>query len=653
MIRAWAKHPKTIRLVSGIFIVIFFSWGGGWKLAQPWIAHLDQKIYDLRLAKTPAQRDDRIVVVDVDEKSLAEQGRWPWPRDDIAALIDQLATAKVIAFDVVFADRVQDETSSARLERALRAAPVILGYYFSSEAGSRQTGVLPNAFGHSVLAPGAQVTHWTGYGANLAHLGRAAKAQGFFNPIPDSDGVVRSLPLLAEYQGQLYESLALTTLKLYLNVDRMVLRPDELLLLSDASRANLRTTLSLSKGLSLMVPFRKGQGADGGNFKYYSASDVLAGKVARSSFVGKIVLVGSSAPGLTDLRATPLSETYPGVEVHASAISGALNQSLKVRSDFGNAMGMISLLIWGVLLAALLAFRGGLGILGVGVLALLTQWSVVSLAFSNADLVVPVAASLAMSLSLCLGNLVLGYFTEGRKRAQIVNLFGEYLSPDVVNRLASDPSQSRQQVSQTREITVLFCDIRGFTKISETMDPRILSEYLNEYLTGMTEVIHQTTGTVDKYIGDAVMAFWGAPLEDSAHAAHAVEAAIKMQLIADQLSQSFVARGLPALSIGIGIHTGNARVGDMGSKLRRVYTAIGDTVNLASRLESLTKSFETSVLVSETTKQAVSGVEFVELDSVLVQGRSEPVLVFAPSQTYYANSSRTREREPVQLSLVA
>jgi adenylate cyclase len=653
MLHSWAKHPKTIRIIFGLILVGFFAWANGWRAAQPWVAHLDQKIYDLRLTQTPAQLDERIVIVDVDEKSLAEQGRWPWPRSNIASLIDQLAGAKVIAFDVVFADRVQDEKSSQGIERALRSAPVVLGYYFSSEPVPRQSGVLPQAFGPSVLAPGAQVTHWTGYGANLPQLGRAAKAQGFFNPIPDSDGVVRSLPLLAEYQGSLYESLALTTLKLYLNVDRMVLRPDELILLSHSSQFNLRTQLALSKGLSLMVPFRKGQGPNGGNFRYYSASDVLAGKVAGQSFDGKIVLVGSSAPGLTDLRATPLSETYPGVEVHASAIRGALNQVLKVRSDFSQALGLIVLITSGALLAGLLAFRGGLGILGLGTLAMLTHWSSVSLAFSNADLVMPAAASLSMTLSLCLGNLVLGYFTEGRKRAQIVDLFGEYLSPEVVNRLASDPSQSRQQISQTREITVLFCDIRGFTKISETMDPQILSEYLNEYLTGMTEIIHQTTGTVDKYIGDAVMAFWGAPLDDSAHAAHAVDAAIKMQFAADRLSKSFVARGLPALSIGIGLHTGRARVGDMGSKLRRVYTAIGDTVNLASRLESLTKTFETSVLVSEATKQAAPTMDFVELDSVLVQGRSEQVVIYAPSTTYYANLANTRERGPVQLSLVA
>jgi adenylate cyclase len=653
MIRTWAKRPKTIRLVFGWVVVAFFAWSLGWSTAENWLAHLDQKIYDLGLTRTTAKFDERIVIVDVDEKSLAEQGRWPWPRDDIAAVIERTADAKVIAFDIVFADRVADEKSSGRLEKSMKAAPVVLGYYFSSEAGARKTGVLPPAFGPSKLAPGARVTHWTGYGANLAQLGQAAIAQGFFNPIPDSDGVVRSLPLLAEYEGKLYESLALSTLKLYLNVERMVLTADELILKSDSQSNNARNYLPLSKGLSLLVPFRGGQGAHGGNFKYFSASDVVAGKVDRKEFKGKIVLVGSSAPGLTDLRATPLSETYPGVEVHASAIRGALDQTLKVRSDFTHSLGLIGLVVLGCAMALLLAYRASLGIVAGSVLALATQWSTVSLAFSNSGLVIPVAAGLSMTFALCLGNLVLGYFTEGRKRAQIVDLFGEYLSPEVVNRLASDPSQSRQQISQTRDISVLFCDIRGFTKISEAMDPQILSEYLNEYLTGMTEVIHQANGTVDKYIGDAVMAFWGAPIDDASHAAHAVDAAIKMQAVADQLSRSFVARGLPALSIGIGIHSGPARVGDMGSKLRRVYTAIGDTVNLASRLESLTKSFETAILVSEATRQAVPSLDFVEIDSVLVQGRSETVVIYAPSQTYFAGPAHALERRPVQLSLVA
>jgi adenylate cyclase len=650
MRRFWPTSSKGLRLLSGLALVVVFAALTGWQQSASWLSHLDQKIYDLGLSQQPASMDERIVIVDIDEKSLAEQGRWPWSRKEIATLIENLGAAKVISFDIVFADRVTEDKTSALLEQALKKQAVVLGYYFTSEVDARRTGDLPPAFGPAALAPGVQITHWRGYGANLSQLGRAARAQGFFNPIPDPDGVVRALPLLAEFEGQLYESLALTTLKQYLDVSQMTLRPDELVLKGEN---NTRTSIALSRGISVLVPYQKGQGAKGGNFKYYSASDVLAGRIARTAFAGKMVLVGSGAPGLTDLRATPVSETYPGVEVHASAIRGILNRELKVRSDFSHQMGLLCVVALGLLLTFGLATQASLGILGLGALALLTQWSVYSLTYTNAQWLIPLAPSLALIFALCLSNLVLGYFTEGRKRAQIVNLFGEYLSPDVVNRLASDPSSSRQQISQTREITVLFCDIRGFTKISEAMDPQILSEYLNEYLTGMTEVIHQSAGTVDKYIGDAVMAFWGAPMTDSHHATHAVSAAIKMQTVANALSQSFVSRGLPPLSVGIGIHTGQARVGDMGSKLRRVYTAIGDTVNLASRLESLTKSFDTPVIVSEATARAAPKHDFTELDSVLVQGRAEPVLVFAPTQSMLPKNTLWRDRRPVQLSLVA
>jgi adenylate cyclase len=379
MRRFWPTSSKGLRLLSGLALVVVFAALTGWQQSASWLSHLDQKIYDLGLSQQPASMDERIVIVDIDEKSLAEQGRWPWSRKEIATLIENLGAAKVISFDIVFADRVTEDKTSALLEQALKKQAVVLGYYFTSEVDARRTGDLPPAFGPAALAPGVQITHWRGYGANLSQLGRAARAQGFFNPIPDPDGVVRALPLLAEFEGQLYESLALTTLKQYLDVSQMTLRPDELVLKGEN---NTRTSIALSRGISVLVPYQKGQGAKGGTFKYYSASDV-------------------GAPGLTDLRATPVSETYPGVEVHASAIRGILNRELKVRSDFSHQMGLLCVVALGLLLTFGLATQASLGILGLGALALLTQWSVYSLTYTNAQWLIPLAPK---SLT-CLGSI--------------------------------------------------------------------------------------------------------------------------------------------------------------------------------------------------------------------------------------------------------
>ncbi len=650
MATAWSRHPRLWRLALGVVLLACFAWLSGWRESVSWLHHLDHKVYDLRLTREPARLDERIVIVDIDEQSLAEQGRWPWPRSDIARLIERMGQARVIGFDVVFADRILDEQRPLALEQAIERHPVVLGYYFSSEREAHRTGVLPApAFPRAILPASTRVTDWRGYGANLPSLGAAAKAQGFFNPIADADGVVRSLPLMAEFEGQLFESLTLATVRQYLGAHQMFLGDDELKLRAPDGKL---ARLPFSQGLSLLVPYRMGKGRSGGNFRYFSASQVLEGQVPAQVFADRIVLVGSSAPGLTDLRATPLHESFPGVEVHAHAIRGVLDQQLKVRTDFSHQLSLLLLLGLGSLMAVVLAWQGSLGVLLYGLLAALSAWTLTSLAYSNLDMVMPVSGTLSLIAAQCLGNLGLGYFTEGRRRTQIIELFGEYLSPDVVDRLAHDPSSTRKQLTQTREITVMFCDIRGFTKISETMDPQVLSEYLNEYLTGMTEVIHQHGGTVDKYIGDAVMAFWGAPLDDEDHATHAVQAALKMHQVAQALSARFISRGLPALLVGMGIHTGKARVGDMGSTLRRTYTAIGDTVNLASRLESLTKDFDTPIVLSEATRRAVREIGFTELGPVQIQGRSESVLIYSPTSAVISRLMPAREARPASLALV-
>ena len=249
--------------------------------------------------------------------------------------------------------------------------------------------------------------------------------------------------------------------------------------------------------------------------------------------------------------------------------------------------------------------------------------------FGVLDWITPVAAPMMAVVLIAILNLATGHFIESKARQAVVALFGQYVSPKLVQRMAREPSAYPIE-SQNKRLTILFADIRGFTRIAESMDPQVLREYLNTFLTRMTEVIHQHQGTVDKYMGDAIMAFWGAPVDDLEQEDHAVVAAIAMQDAAEELSRDFARRGLPPLVIGIGINSGTARVGDMGSQLRRAYTAIGDAVNLAARLEALTKRYGLPVLLGEMTARQVIRVELVALGEADVPGRTERVRVFCP-----------------------
>ena len=346
-------------------------------------------------------------------------------------------------------------------------------------------------------------------------------------------------------------------------------------------------------------------------------------------FRDRIVLVGASAPGIGDRHTTPVSIDTPGVEVQATLIAGALAGHMPyVPWHAELTVSLITLLVAGA--AALVMPRlGAAGIVLLAAALLLVLQSANALMFGVLDWITPVAAPMMAVVLIAILNLATGHFIESKARQAVVALFGQYVSPKLVQRMAREPAAYPME-SQNKRLTILFADIRGFTRIAESMDPQVLREYLNTFLTRMTEVIHQHQGTVDKYMGDAIMAFWGAPVDDLEQEDHAVVAAIAMQDAAEELSRDFARRGLPPLVIGIGINSGTARVGDMGSQLRRAYTAIGDAVNLAARLEALTKRFGLPVLLGEMTARQVIRVELASLGEADVPGRTERVRVFCP-----------------------
>jgi adenylate cyclase len=674
MLEAIKKH--LARIIIGLIVVLVFlvHTVSLWGLHIPLLDQFESIIYDTRLRLTmPEGVDSRIVILDIDEKSLAErekggEGRWPWPRDRLAAMVDKLFDkyqVAVVGFDVVFAER--DESSGIRVlerlgarelrdvpefhsvlkevkpqleyddifARKMRGRPVVMGYIFSSEeAGlAPKKGMLPLPIFTAESFAGRHVgtLSWTGYTANLDVLQRSAASAGHFNSHTDSDGIVRRVPMLAEYGGAYYEPLSLAMVRVLLGSPPVkAVAPDQALAppgypdLEWLEVGSLR--IPVDDTASALVPYRGRKGS----FRYYSLVDVMNERIDPAELKGKIALVGTTAPGLLDLRATPVDAVYPGVEVHANMIAGMLDGNIKQRPPYVLGAEFMLLLVTGLLLALVLPFVNPLKATLITLLVLSAVLAGNLTVFEHGHLVLPLASGLVMVLLLFTLNMAYGFFIEARGTRLITGLFGQYVPPELVERMAANPEQF-SMAPRAEELSVLFSDVRGFTTISEALTPEDLSHYINEYLTTMSLVIReQHRGTLDKYIGDAVMAFWGAPVADRDHARNAVLAALGMQGEAKKLNEKFKARGWPTFKIGIGVNSGVMRVGDMGSKIRKAYTVMGDAVNLGSRLEGITKQYGADIIIGEGTKALISGFVCRELDRVRVKGKAEPVAIFQP-----------------------
>jgi adenylate cyclase len=589
---------------------------------------LDRLVQDTRVRWRLPVAEEQVVIVDIDEKSLAEQGRWTWPRKtlaDLARRITDEGGARVLAFDVVFAEPMPLEDTV--FADAIRGRPVVLGYYFSSDEGRRTIGTLPAPVfaTQELAAQGLRALSWDGYGANLERMTEAARASGFYNARVDADGVVRSLPLLSTYEGHLYESLALAVLRVYQGGEAIGLRPQSV----TVGTPGAGVTIPIAEDLTALVPLAGKAGPAAGRFRYISATDVLMGRIDPAVFRDRIVLVGASAQGIGDRHATAVNRSTPGVEIHATLIAGALAGAVQSTPWHGPVGMMLVTLVVGFLISWWMPNIGaaGIGVLAASIMGLLYLMNLG--AFVRLGWVLPLAPTSSLVLVIATMNLAIGHFVEGKARRAVIELFGQYVSPELVSRMARRP-QDYPVESQNKKLTILFVDVRGFTRIAEAMEPHALREYLNRFLTRMTEVIHRHDGTVDKYMGDAIMAFWGAPVDDPRQEDNAVAASIDMQKAVAELNEDFEERGWPLLAIGIGINSGTARVGDMGSQLRRTYTAIGDAVNLAARLEAATKIFNLPVLVGEATARGVTRFALEPLGETDVPGRTERVKVFCP-----------------------
>ncbi|MFO1284526.1 MAG: adenylate/guanylate cyclase domain-containing protein [Burkholderiales bacterium] len=651
--------------IVGVALVLAFVGAG----RVPLLAKLEAIAYDARLTVSrETASDPTVVLVDIDEASLARVGRWPWPRDTVARLVDTLFerhAVRLVAFDVLFAEedrsgnaaglealarRIARDTPEARaaiaeqLSRAdhdarfataLSGRPTVLAVAFG--AAPLTAGVLPApAFSQAGLgAREIPIAAEAGYTGNLRSLQRAAAAAGHLDPVFDADGVVRRVPMVKRYGDGYYPSLSLATAALA--VEAKAIRPvfddNGDLVVLDAG--GLAVPVS-AEGLAL-VPYRHAPGST----RRVSAADLLDGKVAPDAIAGAIAFVGASAKGLADLRSTPLAPDLPGVEIHASLVSGMLDGSLRSVPAGAREIEALVLALAGLLAVFAVPWRRPLaGVVGIAAIAA-AAIGVNLVWWFGQNAVVPLAPTLAMLAALLLWNLLAGFLRQARETRALSEMFGEYVPPERVAQMRASGERYTLD-SEARELTVLFCDVRDFTSVSERLAPRDLSALLNDYLSSMTSIIHERRGTIDKYVGDAIMAFWGAPVANAAHAADAVAAALAMQRAMPALRDAYVARGWPPLAMGVGLNSGAMSVGDMGSRFRKAYTVLGDAVNLASRLEGLTKVYGVPILCGEATRAAAPDFVWREVDRVRVKGRAQAVSVFEPLGAAGDAAARTR-----------
>lgn len=599
-----------------------------------------------------------IVIIDIDETSLQHEGRWPWSRAKIAELVEKLneAGAAVIGFDVLFgeAERNSVEEVLAGLDQQsalyeglsqlqvnydhdqllankLAESEVVLGYLFHYQY-DLASGLLPESLHlnnpSQDLVNQLVIPEMTGYAAPLGVLTEATRGGGFFSLAPDADGVVRRAPMLARYENQLYASLSLEMLRQFMFLESIQLTTSTIAGKQHIEKIHLDENLALPTDSSgqLLIPFR----GPAETFPYIPAWKLLAGEVDIEELQGALVLVGTSAPGLFDLRATPVASVYPGVEVHANLLAAMLDKQFLQQPSWTPGANFVIALLAGLVLAFSLPWLTPLLQLLISTLLSLAIMSFTGWLWLTQGIVLALAGPLLLAFLLTVFNFVWGFFYESMTRHRLADMFGQYVPPELVEEMSKHPGEF-SFAGESRELSVLFSDIRGFTSLSERLTADELKLLLNRYFTPVTGVIFDHRGTIDKYIGDLVMAFWGAPVADPDHALHSIQAALQMLKATEEISAVFASEGLPEIKVGIGINSGEMSVGDMGSKYRRAYTVLGDAVNLASRLESSTKYYGVSLIVGERTRELALG-HFVwrELDLVKVKGKDQPIKIYQP-----------------------
>lgn len=662
---------QILHMVGSLVVVVLFVLNALKVLPLPFLDRLEPLSYDLRVRlAAPNIMDPRIVLIDLDDRSLAEVGRWPWGRDRVAELVEILFSdyqIGVLGFDLLFAEP-DDGSGLAVLEslakgplrqdqfflshfnkirpsllrddklaERLSNRPIILGYAFKAKPTLR-VGGLPDpvltlkAFGQSNIPfPKPE-----GFTANLPQFQRSALSGGFFdNPLVDDDGVFRRIPLLQQFEGGLYQSLPLAVVRAILGNPPLTM----------GMQTTATAPTDIEHGLvwlglgphqipvdeqgAVWIPFR----GNHPSFPYISAIDVLRRTANEKQLADAIVLVGNTAGGSMPMRQTPLQSHFPDIEIHANIISGMLDGTIQHQPSFPRGHALFTLLVIGtaftLLVPLLNLFQKPTWVVYLTVLVLLILLWSHFLFWRKWHLVLPLASPVVMTFLLFLFHTAYGFFAESRGKRQVLRLFGYYIPEALTHELNHNDAKTLL-AGKNREMSVLFAGIWDFNEQIRNLKPTELVQFMQAFFTPMTELIYQNHGTLDKYFGATLMAFWGPPVENSAHTYQAVKAALEMANRLVVLEDEFRTRNWPTIKVGLGVHTGTMTIGDMGSKYRMTFTALGDGVDFGRKLQLLTAHYGVRILVSETVKDALPNMIFRELDRIYLPGTRFSVTIYEP-----------------------
>lgn len=652
---------KVVPIILGCCFILgaLFSFNSSSPLLSDIRARLENILYDtilkINLTTKAPKFEIPIVIVDIDEKSISQEGRWPWPRSKVASLVQKIqeAGAIVIAFDITFSQpeanaltnvldkwRIRDPSYDKRayqqlenllpdfdydsiFAQRLTIGENVLGFVLLNDMSVPARGQLPSPI---PITPAAAniIPELENYRANIAKLQQAAKHGGFVTVWPDSDGVLRRIFLLLQYQNNAYPSLALETIRRYLLIDKIDIQTAKVGQTEIMTAIQLGSTRIPTNAVGeVYIPYV----GPARSFPYLSATDVLNDQAKKELLMNAIVFIGSAAPSLHDIHATAIDPNFPGTEVHANIANALLSGHFPYQPDWAAGVENLMIIFVGLICTLSFPFLGAMSIL------LLTSALLAGLFFAygwllrDYYLILSILFPFLLIVSTSILNFIYGFFSEFRQRRQLKDIFGQYLPASRVELMSKNPTQYSFE-GESKELTVLFADIRGFTTISESLSAPELRNLLNRFFTTMTEIIFKHKGTIDKYVGDMVMAFWGAPEDNPTHATDALKAAIEMIETTEKLKTEFLAEGLPKVEIGVGLNSGPMYVGDMGSKFRRSYTVLGDNVNLAARLQDLTKFYYCKIVVGASTQQGQGDFVFRKLDRTRVKGKKLPVEIF-------------------------
>lgn len=622
------KLPNIKRTGLGIALIVAFVLLFLHVIHFKFFEILEVKTLDLHFAiRGPVPPGPETVIAAIDEKSINRLGRFPWPRSTWGRVVDRLAEegAKVIVFDVFFSEPESVASDDLFQKAIMHSGRVVLPMVFDLQGGYVESGftdqrvdfLLPAAYAamrnpdHDVVPKARMVL------PTLNRFSEFAKTLAHINMSPDIDGTLRWEMLAIGFQGDHYAPIGLQAARLYLGI------PQEQMVLDFGSGVRLGDRfLSTDPFGRMLINYR----GPNNTFPQFSIADVIDRNLPSGTFRDKIVLIGATAIGIYDLRVTPFSTNMAGIEKHASVVDNILRGDFLYQArDLDIPLVIVFTVALGLLLPRLGA-QAGLALF----LALLAGYSVmVHYLFASKGIwfsyVYPASAIFFSFTS----QTAYRFFTEERRARDIRKMFSSYVSKRIVDELIRDPSKMRMGGTR-KELTVLFSDIRGFTTFSEKYQPEEVVSQLNEYLGAMTDIVFDHDGTLDKFVGDAVMAFWGAPLDQPDHAQRAVRCAVDMMKKLGELQQKWAAEGKHVIDIGIGINTGEMVVGNMGAEGKKMdFTVIGDNVNLAARVEGLTRKFDSHIIITEFTFARVKdSIEAKELEAVTVKGKERPVVMF-------------------------